>query len=238
MTGVRLAGWRGCGLRARAWRCVRPVASALANLSVGFRPVASALATVLVFGCGGAPEDAASTGDAAYTGEPRGARTISEFASSGDRGSAKSTAFAAGAAAAGNGYPPVAAAGNGYPPVKVYKTSGCGCCNLWVDHMRGAGFEVEAEDVHPSDLVAIKMGVGLVSDLYSCHTATVGEYAFEGHIPAEVIARFLSEEPDLRGLAVPGMPTGSPGMEVGDRKEPYDIIGFRANGERTVYERR
>ena len=124
------------------------------------------------------------------------------------------------------------------PPVKVYKTASCGCCGLWVDHMRAAGFAVEAEDVLPADLVAIKIGAGMTDELFSCHTAIIGEHTFEGHIPAEVIARFLTEATDLDGLAVPGMPIGSPGMEVGSRSDPYDVIGYGADGRRTVYEKR
>ena len=126
----------------------------------------------------------------------------------------------------------------GLPKLKVYKTASCGCCSLWVDHMRDAGFEVEAEDVSVRDLTAIKLGVGLSNDLFTCHTAIAGDYAFEGHIPAEVIARFLAEDHEWRGLAVPGMPIGSPGMEMGDRKDPYQVLAFGKDGKREVYESR
>ena len=122
--------------------------------------------------------------------------------------------------------------------MKVYKTASCGCCASWVEHMREAGFEIEAEDVGVRDLTAIKLGVGLDQDLFTCHTAVVGDYAFEGHIPAEVIARFLAEDHEWRGLAVPGMPIGSPGMEIGDRKDPYQVIAFGKDGKREVYESR
>lgn len=122
------------------------------------------------------------------------------------------------------------------PTIKVYKLSTCGCCALWVDHMRAAGFELDVEDT--DDMVAVKVDAGLPPQLQSCHTSFVGDYVFEGHIPAEVIARFLAEAPDARGLAVPGMPIGSPGMEIGDRVDPYDVIRFDAAGNTTVYESR
>ena len=104
--------------------------------------------------------------------------------------------------------------------------------------MLEAGFKVEAENVYPSDLTAIKMGAGLTSDLFSCHTSFVDDYVFEGHIPAETVVRFLSEDREWRGLAVPGMPIGSPGMEAGDRKDPYDVIAFAEGGVRQVFESR
>ena len=122
------------------------------------------------------------------------------------------------------------------PTIKVYKLSTCGCCALWVDHMRAAGFKLDVEDT--DDMVAVKLDAGLPPQLQSCHTSFVGDYVFEGHIPAEVIARFLAEAPDARGLAVPGMPIGSPGMEVGDRVDPYDVIRFDAHGGTSVYESR
>lgn len=124
------------------------------------------------------------------------------------------------------------------PPVKVYKTASCGCCSKWVEHMRAYGYEVEAEDVEPADFVAIKMGAGLSSDLQSCHTAMIGDRVFEGHIPAEIIARFLAEDSEWKGLAVPGMPVGTPGMEAGDRKDPYHVIAFDEDGAREIYESR
>ncbi|WP_423925415.1 DUF411 domain-containing protein [Candidatus Palauibacter sp.] len=122
------------------------------------------------------------------------------------------------------------------PTIKVYKSPTCGCCALWVDHMREAGFELDVEDT--DDMVGVKVDAGLPLQLQSCHTALVGDYVFEGHIPAEVIARFLAEAPSARGLAVPGMPVGSPGMEFGNRVDPYDVIQFDAEGKTSVYERR
>ena len=117
--------------------------------------------------------------------------------------------------------------------IKVYKSPTCGCCSLWVDHMREAGFELEVED--RVDMASVKRDAGLPPQLQSCHTAFVGDYVFEGHIPADVIARFLDEAPNAHGLAVPGMPIGSPGMEIGDRGDPYDVILFDAEGNTSVY---
>ena len=122
------------------------------------------------------------------------------------------------------------------PAIKVYKSPTCGCCALCVDHMREAGFELDVEDT--DDMIAVKVDAGLPLQLQSCHTALVGGYVFEGHIPAEVIARFLAEKPSASGLAVPGMPIGSPGMEFGDRVDPYDVIRFDAAGNTSVYESR
>lgn len=122
------------------------------------------------------------------------------------------------------------------PTIKVYKSPTCGCCALWVDHMREAGFELDVEDT--DDMIGVKVDAGLPLQLQSCHTALVGDYVFEGHIPAEVIARFLAEKPSASGLAVPGMPIGSPGMEFGDRVDPYDVIQFDAAGSMSVYESR
>ncbi len=122
------------------------------------------------------------------------------------------------------------------PTIKVYKEPTCGCCAMWVDHMRKAGFKLEVEDTY--EMAAVKRDAGLPLQLQSCHTAFVGDYVFEGHIPAEVIARFLAEAPAAKGLSVPGMTIGSPGMEMGDRVDPYDIIAFDAEGNTAVYESR
>ena len=122
------------------------------------------------------------------------------------------------------------------PTIKVYKSPTCGCCALWVDHMREAGFELDVEDT--DDMIGVKVDAGLPLQLQSCHTALVDGYVFEGHIPAEVIARFLAEKPSASGLAVPGMPIGSPGMEFGDRVDPYDVLRFDAAGTTSVYESR
>ncbi len=121
------------------------------------------------------------------------------------------------------------------PVITVYKSPSCGCCTLWVDHVKEAGFEVVVNDIH--DLSEIKAGAGVPARLQSCHTAIVDGYALEGHVPADLIQRMLAERPAVAGLAVPGMPMGSPGME-GPRKDPYDVVTFDAKGETTVYAKR
>lgn len=118
------------------------------------------------------------------------------------------------------------------PPVLVYKTEGCGCCNAWVEHLRAAGFEVDARNV--DDIASIKAGAGIDPSVSSCHTALVDGYVVEGHVPAEVIERLLAERPDIAGLAVPGMPVGSPGME-GDGAKPYEVLALDHQGRTSVY---
>jgi len=114
---------------------------------------------------------------------------------------------------------PVAAASN----VLVHKNASCGCCLLWVEHLREAGFTVEVRNV--GDMGPVKERVGVPHGMGSCHTAEVAGYFIEGHVPAGDIRRLLAERPDAKGLAVPGMPLGSPGMEVpGGRTQPYDVI--------------
>ncbi len=118
----------------------------------------------------------------------------------------------------------------------VYKTPTCGCCRAWVDHVRAAGFAVEVRDMPSVD--PVKHEHGLPGHLASCHTAVVDGYVVEGHVPADVIRRMLRERPQVAGIAVPGMPAGSPGMEVPGRKDPYDIIAFSRDGKVSVYETR
>lgn len=117
--------------------------------------------------------------------------------------------------------------------VTVHKTPTCGCCNAWIDHLRAEGFAVEAVDVADTTPVARRLGVP--DELRSCHTAEVRGYAIEGHVPAAEIRRLLAERPDDAGLAVPGMPLGSPGMEVDGRSQSYEVILFDGNGSRTVF---
>jgi hypothetical protein len=118
--------------------------------------------------------------------------------------------------------------------IVVYKDPNCGCCAKWVEHMRKNGFEVRVEDT--GSMAAVKQRFGIGMGLASCHTSVIGDYVFEGHVPATAIARFLEERPDANGLAVPGMPVGSPGMEMGDRVDPYDVVTFDATGSTGVYE--
>lgn len=120
------------------------------------------------------------------------------------------------------------------PEVTVYKSKYCGCCSAWVEHLRSSGFRVIARDV--GDVIALREKLGVPNDLGSCHTATVAGYAIEGHVPAGDIRRLLRERPRARGLAVPGMPLGSPGME-GPRRDPYQTLLFQGDGSYIVFER-
>jgi hypothetical protein len=119
-------------------------------------------------------------------------------------------------------------------PVKVYKESTCGCCAIWARHMQGAGFAVETVDV--PDIGRTKTQLGVPERLATCHTAEVGGYLVEGHVPAVVVKRLLAEKPAGRGVAVPGMPTGSPGME-GGTPETYNVYLFGGPSGLTVYAR-
>ena len=122
------------------------------------------------------------------------------------------------------------------PSVTVYKSASCGCCKQWVAHMQAAGFTVKALDV--DDVEAPMKTYGVPLSLASCHTALVGGYVLEGHVPAESVQRMLREKPAIAGLAVPGMPVGSPGMEVPGYKDPYSVVAFDKTGKTSVYERK
>lgn len=115
----------------------------------------------------------------------------------------------------------------------VTKTAFCGCCKAWVERMKAAGFTVEVKDVDNVAPTARKLGVP--DKLRSCHTAQIGGYAIEGHVPAADIKRLLAERPKAAGIAVPGMVMGSPGMEHGDHKEPYQVILFDRSGKTRVF---
>lgn len=116
----------------------------------------------------------------------------------------------------------------------VHKTPWCGCCAAWVAHIEEAGFAVRVEE--HEDLTPIKAEAGVPLELQSCHTATLGGYVIEGHVPAADIARLLEEGPQAIGLAVPGMPAGSPGMEVPGRSDAYEVVLF-GEQERVVFAR-
>ncbi|RDD68677.1 DUF411 domain-containing protein [Paracoccus versutus] len=118
------------------------------------------------------------------------------------------------------------------PLVTVTKDPGCGCCGGWIDHMRAAGFPVHA--VNSDEVFALKERLGVPPDLASCHTAEVAGYVIEGHVPATAIRRLLAERPQAIGLATPGMPAGSPGMDLpGTEPESYDVLLFDASGRKT-----
>jgi hypothetical protein len=120
------------------------------------------------------------------------------------------------------------------PRIIVNKTPTCGCCGLWVRHLQQAGFTTDVRDM--DDLGAVKERVGIPYGLGSCHTAEVDGYFVEGHVPADDIKRLLRERPDARGLTVPGMPAGSPGMEVPSGKiDRYDVLLVGKDGKTSVY---
>lgn len=117
--------------------------------------------------------------------------------------------------------------------IVMYKNPGCGCCTAWGDHMEQAGFTVTEKPT--GELAGIKADLGVPYNMGSCHTALVDGYVVEGHVPVKEVKKLLEERPDAIGLAVPGMPVGSPGMEQGNRTEPYDVILFDEEGRRDTY---
>ena len=118
--------------------------------------------------------------------------------------------------------------------VEVYKTPGCGCCKDWIAHLEQNGFKVVAHDV--PDTAPYRTRYGVPKELSSCHTGVIDGYALEGHVPASEIKRLLTERPKARGLSVPGMPVGTPGMEVeGTRRDAYDVVLFGDDGSRKVF---
>jgi hypothetical protein len=119
--------------------------------------------------------------------------------------------------------------------ITVYKSPTCGCCASWVEHMKTNGFTVDAHDVGHDMLNQVKTTAGVPTSLRSCHIALAGAYAFEGHVPADLVTKALTEKPKALGLAVPGMPAGSPGMEMGGRHERYDVMAFDRSGKSWVY---
>ena len=120
------------------------------------------------------------------------------------------------------------------PSITVYKTPTCGCCGKWVDHLKASGFDVEVATVR--ETASIRRQQGVPEKLSSCHTAVVDGYAIEGHVPAADVKRLLKEKPKAKGLAVPGMPMGSPGME-GPRSENYSVLLFQEDGGSQVFAR-
>ena len=119
------------------------------------------------------------------------------------------------------------------PHIQVSKQPGCGCCEQWAQHMRKAGFKVTVTEA--ADVDAMKRKNGIPDNLRSCHTSLVGNYRVEGHVPVDVVKKLLTEKPAVAGITVPGMPIGSPGMESGNRVEPYNVIAFDASGRQRVY---
>ncbi|HEY6641693.1 DUF411 domain-containing protein [Povalibacter sp.] len=126
------------------------------------------------------------------------------------------------------------AATRSLPTITVNKTPTCGCCGLWVAHLQKSGLQTQVKDF--DDLTVIKERLGVPASLSSCHTAEVDGYFIEGHVPAAEIKRLLSERPRARGLTVPGMPAGSPGMEVpSGRVDRYDVLLVNKEGGTSVF---
>jgi hypothetical protein len=121
------------------------------------------------------------------------------------------------------------------PLVEVYKNPDCGCCSGWVEHLKAAGFPVKVHEVDSP--ATVRSRVGIPDDQGSCHTATVAGYALEGHVPADEVKRLLATKPAAIGLTVPGMPVGAPGMEVGERRDPYEVLLIDKRGKASVYAR-
>jgi hypothetical protein len=120
------------------------------------------------------------------------------------------------------------------PALEVWKNRGCACCSAWAGHFERAGFAVTMHEV--DDLAPVRTAAGVPADLAGCHTAKVPGYVIEGHVPVAAVQRLLAERPAISGLAVPGMPIGSPGMEIeGTPAEPYDVIAFTREGARYVF---
>jgi hypothetical protein len=120
------------------------------------------------------------------------------------------------------------------PRMTVWKTATCGCCAKWVEHMKANGFDVDVKVVPAT--APFRAQAGLPEKVASCHTAVVGGYSLEGHVPAADVKRLLKEKPNAKGLAVPGMPIGSPGMEAGSRRDAYSVVLVKEGGATSVYQ--
>jgi hypothetical protein len=117
--------------------------------------------------------------------------------------------------------------------VTMYKQVGCGCCSIWAEHLRKAGFKVSSVEL--PDMNRIKTTYGVPAAIHTCHTALVDNYVIEGHVPIDAIEKLLKERPAIAGIGVAGMPLGSPGMESGSRKDPYEVVAFDRAGKTSTY---
>jgi len=122
-------------------------------------------------------------------------------------------------------------------PMRVLKSPTCGCCAAWIAHVQAAGIDVDAQDVPQEALWAAKNQAGITPELSSCHTGFIDGYIIEGHVPASDILRLLAGRPDALGLSVPGMPIGSPGMEMGNQRDAFETLLIRHNGATEVFAR-
>ena len=124
----------------------------------------------------------------------------------------------------------------GATKVEVFKTATCGCCGKWVEHMKAQGFDVSFKDIDQAELDKVKAKYGVPRDAHSCHTAIVGPYVVEGHVPGSEIKKLMKDRPAIAGIAVPGMPLGSPGMEVsGVKPQPYNVLSIDKQGRTQVF---
>lgn len=123
------------------------------------------------------------------------------------------------------------------PSLSVAKSPTCGCCGAWITAMREAGFVVQSRDLDQEALWALKQEAGITPELSACHTARIAGYVIEGHVPAADLRRLLAERPAALGLSVPGMPIGSPGMEMGDERETYETLLVLEGGRWEVFAR-
>ncbi|MBD2436494.1 DUF411 domain-containing protein [Nostoc sp. FACHB-110] len=119
------------------------------------------------------------------------------------------------------------------PKATVYRSPECSCCHGWIDHLKSQGFQVT--DVSTNDIEAIKQNYHVPDNLASCHTAVVNGYVVEGHVPAQDIKRLLQEQPNVAGLSVPQMPVGTPGMEMGNQKDPFNVVSFDSQGTAKIF---
>lgn len=121
--------------------------------------------------------------------------------------------------------------------VDVFKSPTCGCCDSWVEHVTRAGFRAATHDLDQEALSKIKKDAGISRDISSCHTGFLDGYFIEGHVPADDVKKLILERPSALGLAVPGMPIGAPGMEIGNRRDPYDTLLILKDGSQKVFQR-
>lgn len=123
----------------------------------------------------------------------------------------------------------------GNKKMTVYRSPSCGCCGAWIDHVKKQGFQVT--DIKTEEMDAIKQQHQVPLNLASCHTAIIDGYVIEGHVPADDIKRFLKQKPQMVGLSVPAMPIGTPGMEMQDRKQPFEVVAFNQQKKGEVFKR-
>jgi hypothetical protein len=130
---------------------------------------------------------------------------------------------------------PSIAAASALPKLAVFKDPNCGCCTGWADHMKAAGFDVHISEA--TDLVTVRKRLGMPEQYAGCHSGSVDGYALEGHVPAADVKRLLASRPKVIGLSVLGMPVGSPGMEMGGRTQPYQVLLIGRDGQSSVFAR-